>query len=309
MLRSLSLAIPPRLAVALLCIIGLCRFPASAEEPCPSQERLQGAWVEQGSGVQLAFEPDRVVLWEKGFLRAARIQRREPCRLIVRDDGMLSTWTVKEEQHALRLDRGKGGTTLERLPQLPSTLDISPFPMPAPMPVPAETAKMVAMDLDARSERDQAALRSTELNREEVLADNVRHLRELVTRYGWIDIPRFGKAGAAAAIMIAKHSGDVRLLQIALPVVERDARENGGGKELVAITVDAVLLTTGHKQKYGSQLTEDAQGKPYVVPVEDLAKVDEYRKELGIAPWADYLAKASQVLYDGVPIRIPGPEE
>ncbi len=177
------------------------------------------------------------------------------------------------------------------------------------MPVPAETASAIARELADRSERDQAALHSEALNRTAVLEENIRYLREVVARYGWIDIPRFGKAGAAAAILIVKHSSDLRLSQNALPIAERDARDNGGGKELVAILVDSMLIDTGHKQKYGSQITEDAQGKPYVIPVEDSTKVDMYRKELGLQPWSDYLAKASQVLYGGVPIRIPGPEE
>ena len=76
----------------------------------------------------------------------------------------------------------------------------------------------------------------------------------MVNHYGWIDIPRFGKPAAAAAILIVKHADDVPLMQAALPIVERDARENGGGKELVSILVDEVLITTGHKQKYGTQI-------------------------------------------------------
>jgi len=53
----------------------------------------------------------------------------------------------------------------------------------------------------------------------------------------------------------------------------------------------------------------DEHGKPYVLQVEDPAKVDQYRKELGILSWSDYLKKASQALFKGAPIRIPGPEE
>ena len=98
-------------------------------------------------------------------------------------------------------------------------------------------------------------------------------------------------------------------MQDALPIAERDAKENGGGKEIVSVLVDEVLITTGHKQKYGTQIDEDEHGRPFVIPVEDPAKVDQYRKELGILPWADYLKKASQALYHGTPIRIPGPEE
>ncbi|HTQ78393.1 MAG TPA: DUF6624 domain-containing protein, partial [Thermoanaerobaculia bacterium] len=114
---------------------------------------------------------------------------------------------------------------------------------------------------------------------------------------------------AAAAILIVKHADDVPLMQAALPIVERDAAENGGGKELVSILVDEVLLTTGHKQKYGTQVADGTNGKPYVLPVDDPGKVDEYRKTLGILSWADYLKRVSDYFYGGAPIRIPGPEE
>ncbi len=169
--------------------------------------------------------------------------------------------------------------------------------------------KEIAAELVAREARDQAAFKSDKDKRPAILDDNIRYLREVVARYGWIDIPRFGKAAAAAAILIVKHSSDLPLLQDALPVAERDAKENGGGKELVSILVDEVLISTGHKQKYGTQIADDEHGKPYVIPVEDLGKVEEYRKELGILTWKDYLKKASDFLYDGQTIRIPGPEE
>lgn len=297
-----------RLTLSVLGVLLLFSFSAHAQAPpCPGATWLQGAWAEQDGGLQLSFEADRVVLWEKGLLRMATVLRREPCKLYVRDQGVLATWALEQADRAIRFDRGKGAITLERLSQVPATLDTSPFPLPSPAPIAPETAQEIARTLAARADRDVEALRSTEGNRSEILHDNIHYLREVVGRYGWIDIPRFGKAGAAAAILIAKHSSDLRILQDALPIVEKDARENGGGKELVAITVDEVLIATGHRQKYGTQITEDAQGKPFVIPVEDVTKVDEYRKELGIPAWSDYLAKASKALYDGTPIRIPGP--
>ena len=45
-------------------------------------------------------------------------------------------------------------------------------------------------------------------------------------------------------------------------MAERDAKEHGGGKELAFILVDDLLLNLGHKQKYGTQITEDEHGKP-----------------------------------------------
>jgi hypothetical protein len=307
--RSLSLK-PLQLGTAVLCALFVFgSLPIGAEESCPSSAALQGAWTEQGGERQLRFEPDRVVLREKGVLRAASILRRERCKLVLRDDGVVATWTLKGNEHALHLDRGKSVIGLERLPQVPVDLDITPLPVPPLGPVPPEKVKEIATELRARDDRDQAAQRSHDPQRDAIVADNIRYLREVVSHYGWVDIPRFGKSAAAAAILIAKHAGDVRLTQVALPIAERDAKENGGGKELVSILVDEVLIATGHKQKYGTQIAEDEHGKPYIIPVENLAKVDDYRKELGILSWEDYVKKASQALYDGAPIRIPGPEE
>ena len=295
-------------AYAIAALLLLSVLPLQAEESCPSSSVLQGAWTAQGGEIQASFEPERVVLREKGLLRAASILQRQPCKLVVRDQGLRVTWTLKGDAHSLRLDRGKDAIAFDRLPQVPPTLDISPLPLPPPGPVPPDKVKEIAAELRARDDRDQAT-RSNKDQRAAVIADNIHYLREVVERYGWIDIPRFGKAAAADAVFAAKHANDVRLEQVALPIAEKDARENGGGKEIVSVLVDDLLITLGHKQKYGTQLDVDEHGKPYALPVEDPAKVDQYRKELGILSWSDYLKKASQALFKGEPIRIPGPEE
>lgn len=243
---------------ALLLIAGL---PVQAEESCPSSERLLGAWTTQDAAIQTSFEADRVVLLEKGLLRAASIQRREPCKLVVRDQGLLATWSLKGDAHGLRIERGKDTLVLNRLPTVPSTLDISPLPLPTAGPVPPEKVKEIAAELTARDDRDQEAARSDKTKRPAIAAENDKYLREIVTQYGWIDIPRFGKPAAAAAVFIAKHANDVRLMQDALPVAERDARENGGGKEIISVLVDDFLITLGHKQKYGTQVDKDEHGQ------------------------------------------------
>jgi len=252
-----------------------------------------------------------VVLRQDGEFRAATILSREPCKLVVRDQGLRSTWTLTGDEHALQLNEGKGALVLVPLSSIPASLDIRPFPLPPLQPVPAEKVKEITQELTSRSRRDQEAYKKPEerATRPGILAENGQYLRQVVGQYGWIDIPRFGRPAAAAAILIVKHAGDVPLMQAALPIVERDAIENGGGKELVSILVDDVLITTGHKQKYGTQIAEDGRGKPYVVPVEDPSKVDEYRKTLGILSWAEYLKRASDFYYSGAPIRLPGMDE
>jgi hypothetical protein len=170
-----------------------------AEESCPSSVALLGAWTAQGGEIQASFEADRVVLREKGLLRAASILRRESCKIVVRDQGLLATWTLKGDAHSLRLDRGKDTVAFDRLPQVPPALDISPLPLPPPGPVPADKVKEIAAELRTRDDRDQAT-RSNEKERAAVIADNIRYLREVVGRYGWIDIPRFEERPSACGM-------------------------------------------------------------------------------------------------------------
>jgi hypothetical protein len=305
-----SLLGPLRRAVCVFfALLGTATLPLRGAEPCPVSPEPHGAWAQAGGGIQLLFEPDRIVVRENGHLRAATILRREPCKLIVRDEGLRSTWSFTGSGNTLHFDGSKGTVELTRLPETPPDFDISPFPLPPAKPVPAETVQEIATELKVRDERFQKAAKAKDQELTELAAADSRYLREVVSRYGWLDIPRFGKAAAAAAVFIAKHADDVRLMQDAAPIAEQDARENGGGKELISVLVDSLLITMGHKQKYGTQITEDAHGKPFVIPVEDPAKVDEARKALGILPWAEYLKRASQALYNGAPIRIPGPEE
>lgn len=266
--------------------------------------------------MEVRFEAEQVIVLRKdGKLRAARILRRERCKLFVRYEGLRSTWAITGDSHSLKFDLGDSTAPASLIPLAGAVheLDISPARLPPADPVPATEVKAVAAELTARSQRDQDLALSSDpeqsAKRALILVDNLHYLREEVGRYGWIDIPRFGRPAAAAAILILKHGDDVPLMEAALPIVEHDAIANGGGKELVSILVDEILITTGHKQKYGTQLSVDSQGRPFALPVEDPAKVDEYRRVLGILPWADYLKLASEALYKGVPVRIPTAEE
>src|SRR3954469_22642019 len=122
-MRKLRLPKPFRhAAFAVAALLFFASLSVRAEESCPSSAALLGAWTAQGGEIQASFESDRVVLREKGLLRAASILRREPCKLVVRDQGLLATWTLKGDAHSLRLDRGKDAIIFDRLPQVPPTL-------------------------------------------------------------------------------------------------------------------------------------------------------------------------------------------
>lgn len=306
---------PVRLLGALAVVFLVGALPVAADQrPCSSSPSLKGAWAQPGGTIKLRFEPDRVVVLRKERdLRAATILGRGgPCQLMVRDEGYRSTWTVTGDEHALQLDFGKGpAVSLVPFAGDSSSLDLTPTPLPSVPSVPPEKVKEVSAELDARLQRDQDALSSKgdqEL-RTKVTAENLAYLRSIARQYGWIDIPRFGKRAAAVAVILLKHSDDLPLMEAALPTVEHDAEANGGGPQVTAILTDEVLIVTGHRQRYGTQLGQDQAGKPCVVPIDDLAGLADRRRHLGLPPLADYLAEASHVLYGDVPIRIPGPDE
>jgi hypothetical protein len=293
------------LAVALVVAVPL----AADQRPCSSPPPvLKGAWAQPGGTLKLDFEAERVVVLRKeGDLRVAGIlSRGGPCQLVVRDEGFRSTWTVTGDEHALQLDLGKGpAVNLVPLAGDAASLDLTPMSLPPAAAVPPEKAKEVSAELDARLQRDQDALAKGAKDLwPKVARENLTYLRGLAGQYGWIDTKRFGKHSAAVAIVLLKHSGDLPLMEAALPVVEHD----DNGPQIVAILTDELLIATGHRQRYGTQLGELA-GKPCVVPIEDLPGLAERRRHLGLPPLADYLAEASKVLYDGAPIRIPGPDE
>lgn len=301
-----------RLALGILVVLLLTAPLGWGEElPCLTPQALKGAWSQGGDAIKILFTADRVVLSQKGAVRAATILRHEPCKLIVRDQGIVSTWTISGDGKALWVKWDKETVALSPLPSPPSELDLTPLNLPVPQQLPPEKVKAVSAELLERAKRDQAVINDPagSSRTATVIAENLRYLKDLVLQIGWIDIPRFGKPAAAAAILLAKHGDYLPLMEAALPVVERDAKENGGSGEMLSVLVDGILITLGRKQKYGTQITEDAQGRPYVLPVEEPGKVDDFRKAIGILSWADYLKLASKNLYDGAPIRIPGPDE
>jgi hypothetical protein len=93
-----------------------------------------------------------------------------------------------------------------------------------------------------------------------------------------------------------------------LPYAEKDLRLAGDG-QTYAVLYDGLQIELGNKQKYGTQLAQDSQGKPYVLPLEEPGKVDEFLKEMGLPPFSKYLEDASKILYDGQPIRMARDDE
>lgn len=273
-------------------------------------EEVVGAW-QADDGSQLSMEADRILVFEGDFLMVASNLGREPGTITVRFDGMRETWTAQVLEGVLRLTRK--GTTKEyrRLQEIPHHFDLTPFEIADPKVLGPERVRAIQAELAERRKRDQAVRLDPE-QREKMRAidaENVVYLKGLLRDVGWIDPVRFGPQTSVAAFLILQHSGDLPLMIGAMPLIEKDFKSSPDFAQLYTLLYDRLALWLGQKQKYGTQLGQDAEGKPMVLPLQDPDKVDTYLKELGLPPLANYLADASKYLYEGKPIRMPRPDE
>lgn len=307
----------PKLALVLaaLALAGCASFPASeprpaTASPCSPASAVEGAWANEPGEIQVLFKGQEILFRKKGALSVASILKRDREELQIRYQGLLATWRLTcnpEGQLSLQADEP---LSLHRLPQTPAELSLDSPPFPEPVPVSVEEAKAVEQELERRVGLDQQAVKDPALRakRPEILADNIQYLRELTSRLGWIDIPRFGRSAASAAVLIAKHASDLPLMKRALPIVARDVKEHGGSGEMYSVLYDELQITLGHRQRYGTQFAPDDQGNLFVLPLEEPDKVNAYRKEIGILSFEEYLHLVSENM-GGSSIRVAGENE
>jgi hypothetical protein len=142
-----------------------------------------------------------------------------------------------------------------------------------------------------------------------VVIENREYLKRLIKKLGWIDLHRFGAEGSGNAIILAQHSEDLPLMITILPLVAKDYKNSAGDPVMYAILYDALQLRLGRKQRFGTQTGLDSAGNPMVLPLEDATKVEQFRKEIGLPSLEEYLKLASEGLYSGKSIRMPGADE
>lgn len=170
--------------------------------------------------------------------------------------------------------------------------DLSPLPLgDSTKEIAPQRVAEIKRDLERRVVEDQAvrrqAARRADMSR--IDRENTAALRTLVQEIGWIDAERFGREAAGHAFLIVQHSGDLRLMQAALPLIEKDMKRGIGDPQEYALLYDRLQLMQGKPQRYGSQVAVGPLGNPVVLPLEDRSKVEQFRQEIGLFPLANYL--------------------
>lgn len=130
---------------------------------------------------------------------------------------------------------------------------------------------------------------------ERIDRDNTQWLSGHVAKHGWPTITLVSQDGAQAAWLLVQHAdANVKFQRQCLDLMTKLPKTEVSPQNVAYLT-DRVLLAEGKKQRFGTQF-HFADGKLQPRPIEDEAKVDQRRAELGLMPLAEY-AKELEKLY------------
>lgn len=119
---------------------------------------------------------------------------------------------------------------------------------------------------------------------------NQTQLLKLIKEKGWPKLSDVNGRAASSAFLIIQHS-DIEKQKQFLPTIEELCKVNEANWESYALMYDRIQMEEGKPQKYGSQVTrKKGSDKWELHPLLDETKVDEWRKECGMGPLADYLS-------------------
>ncbi|NSW93520.1 MAG: hypothetical protein HPY62_02295 [Bacteroidales bacterium] len=122
--------------------------------------------------------------------------------------------------------------------------------------------------------------------------NNLKELERLLVQKGWPRRSEVGPEAAAAAFFLLQHS-NAEAQQKYISLIEKCCRENEGNWQQYALLFDRMRMNQNKPQRFGTHtyLDPNAGSPNELYPLEDDSKVDEWRKEIGLEPLKDYLAR------------------
>ncbi|MFD4661112.1 DUF6624 domain-containing protein [Kitasatospora sp. NPDC058444] len=159
--------------------------------------------------------------------------------------------------------------------------------------VAAELNTMVAADHQAarKANSDEPA---EQLAWRRLTAQHADRLSEIMDAHGWPTAELVGEDAARAAWLIAQHADrQLDVQRRALRLMEQAVADGAASPRDLAFLQDRTLVNEGKKQIYGTQIAGVKDGAPIPWPCEEPERMDERRAEVGIPPFAEYIAQFS----------------
>jgi len=125
---------------------------------------------------------------------------------------------------------------------------------------------------------------------------NAVRLVEIMNEFGWPGSSLVGEDGAEAAWLVAQHAiGEPALQRRCLALLQEAAETGEAPPYQAAYLEDRIRVFEGRKQRYGTQIDYGLDGTPRPYPIEGPDGVDERRREVGLEPLAQRIAKAEPI--------------
>jgi hypothetical protein len=257
-------------------------------QPLPSQDKdLLGAWEGEKKSF-LRFEADRVTILRDGQVSYLRAVYKEG-RVVTSTWGLKSEmkWTVQDG--VLTLD---GKDAYRRVEKFPEEVEPRPLELGKADALDESAVQALREELARRAAEDQAVRKDRSRQKEmgKVDAANTERLIEIVKKHGWVDATRFGARAAGEAFLLVQHSAHLPLMMAALPKIEEDVKAGRLDPQGYALLHDRMQVMLGRKQRYGTQIGSDNEGRMIVLATEDPQNVEKRRKEIGLFPLKTYLS-------------------
>ncbi|MFT5286401.1 MAG: hypothetical protein ACI8TQ_002569 [Planctomycetota bacterium] len=280
--------------IALTCILAIATtsaaFARSSSSSAPDP-RL-GAWREIGGTRALLLEENRAGWFDGAQPRFFRATFND-AGATLESWGRHTTFNLRLKDGQLHVVTPDAELMMQRLEQTPEVLLVTPYPLPEHIELNDSMVSFLQGDLRQRRIEDQRVRLNigpgTDMSEMQTVdADNTEFLRNIIAEAGWIDVERFGVEASDAAFLIVQHTGDIRLMRTALPLIEADVLAKRLDGQNYALLFDRLQLRLGYLQRYGSQLTtiDDAS---LLMPCEDIERVDQFRAEMGMTLLGKYL--------------------
>ncbi|RDV11924.1 hypothetical protein DXT99_23145 [Pontibacter diazotrophicus] len=112
---------------------------------------------------------------------------------------------------------------------------------------------------------------------------NAEILNQIIDKIGYPTVDKGGKEASEAAWLVIQHSiGQPVFMKISLKLLEVAVNENKANPKNLAYLTDRVAGFEGKPQLYGTQFDWDENGKLSPKLFDDLTKVNQRRKSIGL---------------------------
>jgi len=112
---------------------------------------------------------------------------------------------------------------------------------------------------------------------------NAKILNDIIDTIGYPTIDKVGKEASEATWLVIQHSiGQPDFMKKCVELLKNAVSENKANPRNLAYLIDRIAVYEGKMQLYGTQFDWDGNGELSPNQIDDLAKVNERRKSVGL---------------------------